>query len=268
MRFREALNLKPHEIISLVGGGGKTTLMFALARELASSRQHVVTTTTTKILESEPSHHGSPMLIIENDERKVVTAVVASLTRFTHITLASERLPDSGKIKGIGPRMVDELARLEQISYIIVEADGAAHRSLKAPNATEPVISQSSTLVIPVVGIDSLGTILSDDTVFRPQIVSQLTALALGDTITEDTIATLVTHTAGIAKGSPGTARIVPFINKMDIEEDSLSTGTSLAMNILRRRHPQVDSVVLGQAQAADPVVQVISAQAAELART
>ena len=36
MKFTEALNIKPGEVISLVGGGGKTTLMFALARELAA----------------------------------------------------------------------------------------------------------------------------------------------------------------------------------------------------------------------------------------
>ena len=49
--LKQAFNISPKEVISLVGAGGKTTLMFALARELASDKGCVITTTTTKILE-------------------------------------------------------------------------------------------------------------------------------------------------------------------------------------------------------------------------
>ncbi|MCJ7654933.1 MAG: putative selenium-dependent hydroxylase accessory protein YqeC, partial [Dehalococcoidia bacterium] len=61
MKFKEALDIRPGEVISLVGGGGKTTLMFALARELALGSGCVITTTTTKILEPSPSE--TPLLL-------------------------------------------------------------------------------------------------------------------------------------------------------------------------------------------------------------
>ncbi len=62
MKLKEALGIKPGEVISLVGGGGKTTLMFALARELASSGKTVITTATTKILE--PSSTETSLLLL------------------------------------------------------------------------------------------------------------------------------------------------------------------------------------------------------------
>ena len=54
--------------------------------------------------------------------------------------------------------------------------------------------------------------------VFRPEIASALTGLPLGETVTSESVAVLVTHEQGLTKGSPAQARIVPFINKVDTE--------------------------------------------------
>ena len=150
---------------------------------------------------------------------------------------------------------MDRLAKT--VPYIIVEADGAARKPLKAPNATEPVIPESTSLVIAVTGMDALGCRLTEENVFRPEIVSRLTGLAKGGTVTADTIATLITHPQGITKGSPAHARIVPFINKIDIIKDP-AAADDLAGKILGKRHPQIERVVLGQVQRAEPVVRVV----------
>ena len=255
MKLKEALDIMPGEVVSLVGGGGKTTLMFALARELASGGDCVVTTTTTKILEPSPSE--TPLLLLETDEGELMRLLLDNLGKHRHITLASGRLA-SGKLNGISPEFVVKLAGLSQVSFIVVEADGAAHRSLKAPNPTEPVIPFNTSLVIPVVGIDAIGCRLTEKDVFRPEIVSNLLGLPLGEVISPDAIAFLVTHHQGIIKGSPERARIVPFINKMDLDK-GLSKGRELADKILAMRHPQIERVVLGQAQSPEPVIEVVS---------
>jgi len=255
MKLKEALDIRPGEVVSLVGGGGKTTLMFALARELASGGDCVVTTTTTKILEPSPSE--TPLLLLETDEGELMRLLLDNLDKHRHITLASEKLA-SGKLNGISPEFVVKLAGLSQVSFIVVEADGAAHRSLKAPNPTEPVIPFNTSLVIPVVGIDAVGCRLTEKDVFRPEIVSNLLGLPLGEVISPDAIAFLVTHHQGIIKGSPERARIVPFINKMDLDK-GLSKGRELADKILAMRHPQIERVVLGQAQSPEPVIEVVS---------
>ncbi len=254
MKLKEALNIKPGEVISLVGAGGKTTLMFALARELALSGE-TVTTTTTKMLR--PSSWETPLLLLESDEKRMITALLRNIGKYRHITLAGERQP-SGKLHGVNPELIVSLAKLKRVSYVIVEADGAAGRSLKAPNPTEPVIPDNTSLVVPVVGIDAVGCRLTETDVFRPEIVASLLGLTLGEVISTEAIALLMTHPQGIIKGSPARARIIPFINKVDLIEGLLK-GKDVASKILAIRHPQIERVILGQAQLPEPVVEVIT---------
>lgn len=255
MKLKEALDIRSGDIVSLVGGGGKTTLMFALAQELASGGESVITTTTTRIME--PSPADTPLLLLEADEEQMVQALLKNLDKYRHITLASEK-QSSGKLKGVSPELVIRLAELKLVSCIIVEADGAAQKSLKAPNPTEPVIPRNTSLVIPIVGIDAIGCRLTEADVFRPEIVAELLGLPLGETISAKVIAALITHPQGIAKGSPARARIIPFINKMDLDE-GLSKGRDLAAEILAIKHSRIGQVILGQAQLPEPVAEVIN---------
>ncbi len=253
LTLREAFGIKPGEVISLVGGGGKTTLMFALAHELAGEGS-VITTTTTRILE--PSPADTPLLLIETDEDKVVKLVLEKIDSNRHLTVGSKRLA-SGKLSGISPELVVRIAGLEGIFSVIVEADGAAQRPLKAPNATEPVFPANTSLVIPVVGIDAVGCLLTEEKVFRAKIASQLLGLPPGVSVSSESVAILITHSGGIAKGSPERARIVPFINKMDLD-GGLAKGKELARRILKISS-RIKRVVLGQARIPETVVAVIA---------
>ncbi|GAJ22263.1 unnamed protein product, partial [marine sediment metagenome] len=173
----QAFGIRRGEVISLVGAGGKTSLMLALARELAAGGEAVITTTTTRIFDWQAP---GTSLIVEQDEEKMMSRLSLELRRHRHITLAGERLSSEGKLAGISPELVVRIAGLDQIAYTIIEADGAARKPLKAPNATEPVVPENTTLVIPVVGIYALGKELTEENVFRPEIVSRLTGLPTG----------------------------------------------------------------------------------------
>jgi probable selenium-dependent hydroxylase accessory protein YqeC len=254
--LRQAFQIHPGEVISLVGAGGKTTLMFALSQELISPKKLVITTTTTKILAPSPSQ--SPHMMISREEKEIIDFILKNGTRLSHISVASEQLEASGKLQGIRSELVLQLIKLDPVSYIIVEADGAAHRSLKAPDlAFEPVIPPNTSMIIPVIGIDALGCELAEEYVFRSKIAAQLTGRALGEIVSADTIAILMTHPLGIISGTPVHARIIPFINKIDLLPD-LSKARDLASRILEENHPQIDRVVLGQAQLNPPVVEVV----------
>jgi probable selenium-dependent hydroxylase accessory protein YqeC len=243
-------------VISLVGAGGKTTLMSTLTKELARENSKVISTTTTKIFDWQVS---GDILIVEKDEKKIIDRLAQSLKEYRHITLSSERLKKEGKLDGISPEIIIQIAELELVDYIVIEADGAARKSLKAPNATEPVIPRNTTLVIAIVGIDALGLELTRENAFRPEIIARLTGLPVGATITTDTIATLIIHSQGITKGSPPSARIIPLINKMDII-GATSNAETLARRILEVSHLRVERVILGQLQSIEPVVKVIRA--------
>ncbi len=240
----QAFSIRDGEVISLVGGGGKTTLMFALARELAAGGKTVVTTTTTKIME--PSPEETPRLIVEADEDTLMASVLRAVETCRHVTVARARLPGS-KLDGIAPGTVIRLGRTGRISCVIVEADGAAQRPLKAPRATEPVIPANTSLVIPVVGVEAIGCRLTENCVFRAEIASRLLGLPLGQTVTAAHIATLIVHPQGLTKGSPAAARIIPFLNKADLDPD-LSRSRDLAWQVLARG-AGVERVVIGSAQ-------------------
>jgi len=254
MKLKEALGIREKAGISLVGGGGKTTLMFALAKELAAAGFHVVTTTTTKIAEPAPS--DTPKVILGKDEAILIQEVSSEFKTCRYITVAQEKLA-SGKLAGVAPDTVVALAALPQISHIIVEADGAAHHSLKAPRDNEPVIPPNTSLVIAVAGLDVLGGKLEEGTVFRSEIAAKLLRVPLGTAISPEIIAALVVLPRGITRGSPAGTRIVPFLNIMDVE-NGLAKGREVARAILAMSHPQIKTVLLGRAQDPDPVVEII----------
>jgi len=254
--LKEALDIHPKDVISIVGAGGKTTLMFALSRELSMHEKVVVTTTTTKIFP--PSSSNTRYLLISQEEKEIVDFILKKAGALGHITIVSKILAGSGKLQGISPLLISRLITLSPVNYIIIEADGADRKPLKAPNPEfEPVIPQSSTLVIPVFGIDALGCALSEENVFRSEIASRLTGIPLGGTVSADAIVNLILHPSGITRGSPEQARIIPFINKTDLHAD-LSDARDIASKILKVNHPQVDRVVLGQAQLRSPVAEVV----------
>ncbi|UCG55395.1 MAG: putative selenium-dependent hydroxylase accessory protein YqeC [Dehalococcoidia bacterium] len=255
MALREAFNICQGEVISLVGAGGKTTLMSAIADELFNKNARIISTTTTKIYEWQACGYT---LIIEKDRDKILSDLPRILAEHRHISLASKKLPAERKLKGISPETIVSIAESKQADYIIIEADGAAMKLIKAPNPTEPVIPQNTTLVLAVVGIDALGATLNRENVFRPEIVSRLTDLPMGGVVTVDTIATLVTHREGITKGSPPDARIIPVINKMDLITEAGKAKT-IAQKIIEVGHPRIERVVLCQLQSIEPIVDIIT---------
>jgi probable selenium-dependent hydroxylase accessory protein YqeC len=250
----DALGIKTKEVISLVGAGGKTTFMFRLAKELVLNKNQVVTTTTTKILE--PTSEETKYLFIHSDGEKIKDFVGRHLYRYRHITVAQERL-GARKLKGISPHLVDELWNLKEINTVIIEADGAAGRPVKAPREWEPVIPLSTTSVVAILGLDGVGKALNEENVFQPEQVSKITGIPLGGRVTDEAMAILVVHPNGIYRGAPSSSRIIVFLNKVDIV-NGVSKAKSVAQKILDMKHQPIERIVLGQLKNEPPVIEVI----------
>jgi probable selenium-dependent hydroxylase accessory protein YqeC len=250
----ESLDLRAREVISLVGAGGKTTLMFRLARELLLDGKKVATTTTTKILE--PVSGETAFLFVDSDEEKLKQFVLEHLDQYRHITIAREKL-ESGKLKGVSSGLVDELWVSHEMDTMIIEADGAAGRTVKAPREGEPVIPSNTTLVIAILGVDGVGMTLNGEHVFQPERVSKMTGIPKDGKLTEEALAILMTHPEGIFKGAPSSSRIVAFLNKVDIRNGRVR-GKGIGKKILEKKHPQIERVVLGQLKNEPPVADVI----------
>jgi probable selenium-dependent hydroxylase accessory protein YqeC len=250
----EALGIQAKEVISLVGAGGKTTLMFRLAQELFLCGKNVVTTTTTKILE--PTSGETNFLFIDQDEKKIGDFLQHHLDQYHHITVARERL-GSGKVKGISPNLVNELWSLQGMDTIIVEADGAASRPVKAPREGEPVIPSKTTLVVAILGVDGMERVLNEENVFQPERVSKITGIPIGERLTDEAMAILMTHPEGIFKGASSLSRVVAFLNKVDIP-NGMVKAKSIAQKIFKERNRLIERVILGQLNNEPPVAEVI----------
>jgi probable selenium-dependent hydroxylase accessory protein YqeC len=250
----ESLDFRGREVVSLVGAGGKTTLMFRLAKELLKAGEKVVTATTTKIME--PSSEETPCLFVDSDEEKLKQLALQHIDQFRHITLARERL-ESMKLKGISPDLVNLLWNSPEICIMIIEADGAAGRPVKAPREWEPVIPSSTTLVIGLLGVDGVGEELNEKNLFQAERISELTRTPMGGKMTCEGMAILMVHPKGIFKGTPHSSRRVAFINKVDVP-DGLIWGREIGKEILKKGSPQIERVILGQLKNEFPVAEVM----------
>ena len=242
MGLISALALGPREHIAIVGGGGKTSLCFALAEELMQTGTRVITSTTTKVLYREANR--APCVVFCPSGSAFHEDVKEGLRRDGHVFVA-QRLLESGKVEGVTRTMADALFLDQQVDHVIVEADGAAGKPVKAPAAHEPVIPSSVTMVIAVIGLEAMGRPLDSEIVFRPELFREITGLEDGETITPAALAKVFQSPDGLFKGAPDVARRIAFFNKLDLLA-SEEKGRALARLLLRDPHARVERVVMG----------------------
>ena len=226
MNLLEALGIRPGDMVALVGAGGKTTAAMRLADEIAAVGGRAVFTTTTKIFEPVPRENEA--LLVTDDEAELLARAPELLAARPKLFVAARRLaeadPDftasylwpvrANKVAGPPPEWIDRLARALPGVTLLVEADGAKHRLLKAPAAYEPVIPACTTLLVPMADLDVLGKPLTDEYVHRAALAAGLLGVEGGVPVTPAMIARLLTHPQGGLKGAPVEARIVPLLHQ------------------------------------------------------
>ncbi len=242
--LRHSLNLKNGGVISLVGAGGKTSLMFRLARELSIQGAPVLSTTTTKIYV--PNRKQSSIVMMSESASSLAIEARAILKRNPHISAGNRLIPFQNKLKGFPPETIDAIWQSGIFRWIVVEADGAAGRPVKAPAVHEPVIPQCSKWVIGVIGLEAVGKPLTERWAFRPQRISQITGLAGGSILTESAIGDLLMDENGILKGAPAGATRMAFLNQAD-SQDRLESGRKILQMLVRQQKSGFARVIIGQ---------------------
>ena len=237
------LNRQQPKVVTIIGGGGKTSLMYYLLSVLKAAGYTAVGTTTTKLSSHEFS--GNYFARISSIEAGY-KAVQEARGIQDHVTLVSgedTRFP--GKMIGIPGEWIDELATLCRDVVFVVEGDGSAGKPLKGHLANEPVIPNSSSLVIPVIGIDSVGVGLNLQSVHRPERICELTGALPESLVTTEIITQMLFHSQGYLHNCPDHSVIVPFINKVEsvIQHQQ---AQKLAWQILASKHSQVGGVIVG----------------------
>jgi probable selenium-dependent hydroxylase accessory protein YqeC len=252
--LREKLLPEDGGVVSLVGAGGKTTLMFRLAKELLEVGETVLTTTTTKIMM--PAREKSSHVIVSSRTEQAVAEARELLKDSLHVTVGREHLIPQNKLSGFEPDAIGRFWKTGLFRWILVEADGAAQRPLKAPAAHEPVIPECSTLVVAVVGLDAVGESLNDQWVFRPDIYSQLADIPLNSPITENSVVAMILDDNGMMKGCPPTARRCVFLNKAE-EDHTFAAGRTIATILHKKGGRKFDRILIGSVKREPPFAKV-----------
>jgi len=132
----------------------------------------------------------------------------------------------TGAVEGERTKPVNEVVLnwLREVSNsrgipMLIEADGSRQKPLKAPAEHEPPLPLFTDAVLYIAGLSGLGKRLTDETVHRAEIFSQLSGLATGETITPRSIVNLLTHPQGGLKNIPAGARRMVLLNQADTPE-------------------------------------------------
>lgn len=221
--------------------------MFRLAGEMRSLGKTVITTTTTKIFL--PEADQSPQVILQESDPDLL-CLPSSLAECGHVTVAQSYDAEKRKLHGVGDEVIDRCSVIAH--WIVVEADGAARRSIKAPETWEPVVPRGVDLVIPVVGLDCIGLPATVDTVFRLERFTAITGVQEGTPITAEAVGRLLSHPDGSLKGVPQRASVTPLLNKLDQLENH-RTVERIARTVRALASGRIERMVAGSLQCCQP---------------
>ena len=263
MLISEALDLKERAFISLVGAGGKSTIFSRLTDELAHKNKRMILTTTTKMFTWQLAPFIKKGKLIEGHNEEIIQESIKKYfslkNKAARLAVIGEKIEDNGeeKMAGPPPDWLDQWWEDKLADYFLIEADGAAGRSVKAPASHEPVIPLSTTNLVGVIGIDALGLSLREENVFRSEIFSRLTGLNLGEKVGIEALAFLICHPEGLFKGAPPGCRRHLFINKAENAEDQ-KRAEELAFQVLKICHRRISDIIIGAAGQKEVVVELI----------
>jgi len=213
----------------------------------------VIVTTTTKLGFEQSDLAASHMVAAKAGD---LHALLARLRGWGSVLVTGPL--GTGEPKWLGLDEIQmELAHeacVDAGAIMLIEADGARRRSLKAPAAHEPAIPAHADMVVPVAGIDAVGAPLSEDAVHRPALLAQLLDMDMGCALSAQHIADLMTSDQGGLKSVPEGSQIRLLINKIETKEQ-LEIGKSIASQALQSE--SVDAVVLGAVAGEVPVLEV-----------
>jgi len=227
MTLFQTMNIPERGITSIVGAGGKTSLCQQIAKELKHHGKRVLLTTTTAIY-----NPGNSFDVVIGED---FFSLTDSLKRKDdRIKAAALSILDGNKLRGVPPRWIDWFDSMEMFDNIIVEADGARGKSLKAYAYHEPQIPQRSAMTIVVMGADIFNEPIGHDNVHRCKMLLDLLGVREGDIVTPELVYNVITTGEGLMKGIPKDSKRILAVNKVKnpAEEEFFDKLSELCMEV------------------------------------
>jgi molybdenum cofactor cytidylyltransferase len=221
MKLIRALRYYKPASVAFVGAGGKTTAIFRAARELLTTNIDVAPIRT--VLVTTTTHFGAWQAILADhvwkitapqDIQKLEKAMPSGVG-----LLYGDEIND--RLVGLQPKLIEGVHQLsEQHSLpLLIEADGAHTRPLKAPAEHEPAIPDFVKVVVVLAGLSGLDKPLTNEWVHHPDKFSELTGLQLGEIITSDAMVMMLLNKKGGLRNVPQQAHRIAILNQADTPE-------------------------------------------------
>src|SRR5574338_833059 len=196
MDLRKALRLKPSEQLAIVGSGGKTSALLQIAR---AYKTPVVIAASTHLGVWQAKFADHHLMVTRPED------VEGSAGSIEGVTLISGPAGEDERLRELDMDMLAALHRLARsLGFpLLIEADGARQRPLKAPADHEPLIPAWVDSLVVVAGLSGLGKPLDETTVHRPEQYSLLSGLGPGEEMIVDILVNVLLNPQGGCKGIP-----------------------------------------------------------------
>lgn len=236
----DALGLGRGEVVALCGAGGKSTLARALCASAREAGWRVALTATT--------HCGLDAELPVEFEADGLAAVARALDRAGAVQVVSA-VGAHGRARGLKAEAAGALAQIADL--VVVEADGARGRILKAPAPHEPALPRPCTCLVAVCAMSALGVALDERHVHRLERVLALCGREEGSVVDLDVMA--ATFGPGGYGSAGGGARRALFL----ATAGALEGGSALLL--AARLAPHYGRVAAGDARCGELVPLTLS---------
>jgi probable selenium-dependent hydroxylase accessory protein YqeC len=236
-------------VVCAVGAGGKKTTLY----RIAGAHPGRVGLTSTVFLAPFPASLDAQQVIAPQDllvDRVSETAQRSRMVAFAHPSTKE------GRLGGLSREEIATIQQRADFDVLLIKADGARMRFIKAPAEDEPVLPAHVDTVLYLLSARAFGAALDEKIAHRIELLERVTGARRGHALKTQHIARLLTSPDGALR-SIGEARIVPIINMVDTPAAlDLARETALAALSLTQRF---STVVLASMRLSDPIIDVIS---------
>jgi molybdenum cofactor cytidylyltransferase len=194
----DAFDIRNKACTALVGAGGKTSALFRLGRAF----DEPVFLANSAHLSMDQLKLAARVYTIHSpqDFPDFSGGISSGLSLFCGPELAGK-----ARVSGLDPV---SLAHLHQLAGyhavpLLIEADGSRRLPLKAPAEHEPPIPAFADAVIVCAGLQGLGQLLSDESVFRAERFGALAGLQMGEPVSVEALANVLLNPLGGLKNIP-----------------------------------------------------------------
>jgi probable selenium-dependent hydroxylase accessory protein YqeC len=201
-------------LVCFIGAGGKKTTLYRLAR----AHPGRVGVTTTVHLPYFPVELGAAEVI---EVPHALVAAVVAVARDERLVAFAQPSEKRGRWAGVAPDILDQVRRDAGLDVLLVKADGARSRLIKASSDKEPPLPKELTTVVRVLSVRAVGLRLSEGIAHRVERISALTGLAPGDVISAEHLVRLLRTEAAstLSQISPG-SHLIAQLNMVDDPAD------------------------------------------------